>query len=157
MVQEKYSEMTDKLYQIKFDATITGEFDLNMTRRRFKKVFDLTQPALEKLFSGKELLIKKDLSEEGAMQFATKIADTGCECVIERIEDEGEEYYEENRAKHDRRIRFRRDVRPAAVIPDRRLNIRRKVDIEYFEELILNHTDIPIEFASYSPTVKERK
>jgi hypothetical protein len=157
MVQKKYNEMTDKTYQIKFDATITGEFDLDMTRRRFKKVFDLTQPALEKLFSGKELLIKKDLSEENAMQFATKIADTGCECVIERVEDPSEDYYEENRASHDRRIRFRRDVRPAAVIPDRRQNIRRKEDIEHFEELILNHTEIPIEFASYSPTVKERK
>ena len=149
--------MTDNRYQIKFDATITGEFDLDMTRRRFKKVFDLTQPALEKLFSGKELLIKKDLTEDSAMQFATKIADTGCECVIERVQDEGEEYYEENRAAHDRRIRYRRDVRPAAVIPDRRQNIRRKVDIEHFEELILNHTAIPVEFASYSPTVKNRK
>ena len=149
--------MTDNLYQIKFDATITGEYDLDMTRRRFKKVFGLTQPALEKLFSGKELLIKKDLSEDGAMQFATKIADTGCECVIERILDEGEEYYEENRVSHDRRIRYRRDARPAAVIPDRRQNIRRKADIEYFEELILNHTDIPVEFSSYSPIIKKRE
>lgn len=91
------------------------------------------------------------------MQFATKIADTGCECVIERILDEGEEYYEENRVAHDRRIRYRRDARPAAVIPDRRQNIRRKSDIEYFEELILNHTDIPVEFASYSPIIKDRE
>lgn len=149
--------MTDKLYQIKFDATITGEYDLHMTRRRFKKVFGLTQPALEKLFSGKELLIKKDLSEDSAMQFATKIADTGCECVIERILDESEEHYEENRDPHDRRIRHRRDSRPAAVIADRRQNIRRKSDIEYFEELILNHTDIPVEFASYSPIIKDRE
>jgi len=149
--------MTDKLYQIKFDATITGEYDLDMTRRRFKKVFGLTQPALEKLFSGNELLIKKDLSEDGAMQFAIKIADTGCECVIERILDEGEEYYEENRVAHDRRIRYRRDARPAAVIPDRRQNIRRKSDIEYFEELILNHTDIPVEFDSYPPIIKDRE
>jgi hypothetical protein len=157
MVTKKLSEMTDKLYQIKFDATITGEYDLDMTRRRFKKVFGLTKPALEKLFSGKELLIKKDLSEEGAMQFATRIADTGCECVIERIMDEDEEYYEENRVSHDRRIRYRRDVRPASVIPDRRESIRRKADMEYFEELILNHTDIPVEFASYSPTIKDRE
>jgi len=138
-----------------FDATITDEYDLETTRQRFQKVFGLDQSQLDKLFSGKDLLIKKDLSESDAMQFAMKIADTGCECVIEQILAEGEENLEENREAYDRRIRHRRDARPGAIIPDRRRSIRRSNDAEYFEELILNQTGIPIAFASYPGTTKK--
>ena len=148
--------MAERQYQIIFDATVTGEYNLNTTRRRFEKVFGLDKPALEKLFSGKEILIKKNLSEGDALQFATKIADTGCECVIECMLEEGEENFKENRELGERRMRFRRHARPTAFVPDRRLDIRRSNDSEYFQELILGGADIPVGYSSYSTVTKKK-
>lgn len=148
--------MAERQYQILFDATMTGEYSLETTRQRFEKVFGLNKPALEKLFSGKEILIKKNLSEGDALQFATKILDTGCECVIERMLLEGEEKLKENRESGERRMRFRRHARPGAFVPDRRGGIRRWNDTEYFQELILEGVDIPVAFSSYSTRIKKK-
>lgn len=148
--------MAEKLYQVIFDASLTGEFDLETTKRKIEKLFSLKQSALKRLFSGKPLVIKKNLCEDDAMQFAMRIAEAGCECVIERVLGEGSENLEENRKPDERRMRFRRNPRPGAIVPDRRRNIRRLDDAEDFEELILNQADIPIGFGSYPTIIKDR-
>ena len=77
--------MTQSLYQVIFNATMTGEYGPETTKQRFEKLFGLNQAALEKLFSGRDLVIRKDLSEAAAMKFALKVAEAGCECVIESM------------------------------------------------------------------------
>ena len=148
--------MTDKLFQINFDATMTGEFDEKETKQRFKKLFGLKQTALDKLFSGKDITIKTNLSEDDALQYAMKIAQTGCECVIERMIEAGLQVQEENRSGNERRLRHRRDPRASSILPDRRQNIRRQEDAEYVEELISNNADIPAAFQAY-PRVTRKK
>jgi hypothetical protein len=141
--------MSEVLYQVIFDATITGEFSLETTRSRFQKLFGLEEPTLNKLFSGKDLVIKKHLCEDDATQFSIKIAEAGCESVIESMPGSGEEGGE-NRISGDRRTQFRRDPRPGALVGERTQSIRRGSDTAYFEELILNQADIPIGFNSYT-------
>lgn len=141
--------MTESLYQVIFNATMTGEFGPDTTKQRFEKLFGLDQAALKKLFSGRDLVIKKNLSEEAAMKFALKVAEAGCECVIESMPGGPPE---QRKKSGDRRKRYRRDARPSSIVPDRRIEIRRQEDAEYFEELILNDSDIPVAFGSY-PTI----
>ena len=146
--------MAKEMYQIRFDGTVTGEFDLETTKQRFEKIYCLARPALDRLFSGDDVIVKKNLTEDDAMRFAMKIVETGCESVIERMPVPGEEHLAP-RSSSDRRRRYRRDSREFAIVPDRRINIRRQEDFEYFQELILNDADIPVAFGSYSTYIVE--
>ena len=98
-------------------------------------------------------MIKKDLSEDAAMQFAMRVAEAGCECVIETMPG----VQEQRKKSGDRRRQYRRDGRPSAVIHDRRKKIRRQDDVDYFEELILNASDIPVAFGSYPTIIQDRE
>ena len=141
--------MTDKIFQVVFNGAVTGEFDLETTRARFRKAFKLNPAQLEKLFAGHDVVIKKNIDEDTAMQFAMRIADIGCECYIEHMPSPDGKKIDEHRSTDERRTRFRRPPRPGAIVPDRRLNIRRGEDAEYIEELLLKDEKLPIGFQSY--------
>ncbi len=143
--------MKEKLYQVLFDARTTGKYDLDTTKGRFSKLFALKKPVVEKLFSGEELVIRKDLPEDDAREFSEKIAQAGGKSFVDRMPD-GEDSpgnTGDARRSGERRIRYRRDSRPGAMVEDRRILIRRVDDADEFEELILNQDIIPIGFKSY--------
>lgn len=141
--------MTDKIFQVVFNGSVTGEYDLLTTKARFKKAFKLKSTQIEKLFGGGDVVIKKNVDEEMAMQFAMKIADVGCECYIEHMPSKDGSVVDEHRSADERRTRFRRPPRPGAIIPDRRLNIRRGEDLAYVDELLLKDGALPIGFQAY--------
>ncbi len=126
--------MTEEaLFRIVFNGVTTGEYDLETTKKRFQKLFRLQAPKVEKLFSGKEYILKSNLAESVAMDFAFKLADVGCECAIESMPADDDislaPDFVERRHSGERRIRFRRGPRPGAIIPDRRTNNgRRRTD-----------------------------
>ncbi len=73
------------------------------------------------------------------MEYAIKLAEIGCECYFERVLEpiEGEHSNDPDfveRRKSIRRLRYRRDPRPGAVVPDRRkLASRRAIDLQLLE------------------------
>lgn len=120
-------------YRVVFSGVLTGEYDLDTTKQHFAKLFHLEVAKVDKLFTGKEFILKEDLEEDRAMTYAMKIAEAGCECYIETIPDKDDitqqAGFVERRKADDRRQRFRRGPRPGAIIPDRRQNNgRRKAD-----------------------------
>ncbi|MFT6432144.1 MAG: hypothetical protein ACJAVI_000179 [Candidatus Azotimanducaceae bacterium] len=141
--------MTDKIFQVVFNGAITGEYDMQTTKARFKKVFKLTTTQLEKLFAGSDVVIKKNVDEDIAIQLAIKIANVGCESYIEHMPTEDPNIADENRKADERRVRFRRPPRAGAIVQDRRVNIRRGTDIEYVEDLLQKESELPIEFRAY--------
>ncbi|MBO6556098.1 MAG: hypothetical protein JJ934_11720 [Pseudomonadales bacterium] len=123
---------SEDLYRVVFAGNITGDFSLDRTKTRFGKTFRLSADKVERIFNGKEITLKRNLSEAGAMDFAVKLAEIGCETYIEMMPTEGENF--EELRKTIRRIRFRRGPRPGAIVPDRRLlPSRRAADIEMLE------------------------
>lgn len=96
-----------------------------MIWKHVKKNFNSFSDArTDKLFTGKEFVIKTGISEDEAMKFAIKFADTGCECSMEEVPDENDPTNDPNfvdRRKGERRIRTRRPSRPGAIAPDRRV------------------------------------
>lgn len=121
------------LYRIVFNGVLTGEYDLEATKQRFAKRFRLDRSKVDKLFTGKEFVLKDNIKEDVAMTFAMKIAETGCECYIEsvpaQVDISRQPGFVERRSGEERRVRFRRGPRPGAIIPDRRQNNgRRKED-----------------------------
>ena len=123
--------MSDSL-QIVFSGTTTGEYDVDTSKKRFQKLFNLPDKRIDKLFNGNEVVIKSGISEEQAMNFAIKIAEAGCECAIEEMPDENDPTNDPNfveQRKAERRVRTRRPPRPGAIVPDRRIFAgRRKGD-----------------------------
>ncbi|MEX2488061.1 MAG: hypothetical protein WD356_00880 [Pseudomonadales bacterium] len=120
-------------YRVVFSGVLTGEYDLDTTKRRFAKLFHQDVAKVEKLFTGKEFILKDDIEEDRAMTYAMKIAEAGCECYIEAVPDPNDisqqPGFVERRKNGERRQRFRRGPRPGAIIPDRRNNNgRRKAD-----------------------------
>ncbi len=143
------ADITNHPFQVVFEGAITGEYSLEDAKHRFGRLFRINGTKLDLVFSGKTVVIKKNISEEQAMQYAIKIAEAGCECYFEPMPREGEIYEDEKRHQGERRMRFRRGPRPGAIVPDRRLKIRREIDREIFEELHLRNLEIPVGFNSY--------
>ena len=127
------------LCQIVFDGSLTGEFELEEAKSRFKKLFKVDDRTIERPFSGKDYVIKANVSEDRAMKLAIRIVETGCECQMEIVpepDDISQEPGFVERRKGIRRLRYRRDPRAGVIVPDRRLlTSRRKVDF------ILLHRD----------------
>ncbi len=119
------------LFRVAFSGVITGEYDLDTTKSRFARLFRLNQAKVDKLFNGKEYVLKDKVSEEVAMNFAIRIAETGCECYIETLPDieiVAGSHKGQDRRKGDRRITFRRPARPGDITPDRRVLAGRRKD-----------------------------
>ncbi len=119
------SDQLDDLYRVVFAGKITGDFTLEKTKARFAKAFKLNAAKAERFFSGREVVLRSNLSEDKAMEFAVKLAEIGCETFIEYAQTDPD--FEERRTTI-RRIRFRRPPRPGAIVPDRRLKASRRAD-----------------------------
>ena len=146
--------MSEELFRVVFDGSLTGEFDEATTKKRFAKLFRLNMQRVNTLFSGKEYVIKNNISESLAMEFMIKVAEAGCECSVQEMPDENEPNYDEKRKVEERRLRFRRPARTGAIVPDRRLQIRRKKDIKLFIDLKKLYQKVPLAYQSY-PSIRE--
>jgi len=125
-------QVSEELFRVAFSGVTTGEYDLETTKARFQKLFRLAPGKVERLFNGKEYILKFKVDEEVAMNFAIRIAETGCECYIETLCDDalafGTMEFKERR-QGDRRVKFRRGPRQGADVFDRRIFVgRRKAD-----------------------------
>ena len=73
------------------------------------------------------------------MEYAIKLAEIGCECYFERVVDAVVDDHSNDpdfveRRKSICRLRYRRDPRPGAVVPDRRkVPSRRDIDLKLLE------------------------
>jgi len=141
--------MEEELYRVVFAGVLTGEYNLQTTKKRFARLFRLDARRTDVLFSGKEYVVKNNAPEDIAMALAMKISEAGCECYVQVITDEDDVDYDEKRVQGERRLRFRRGPRPGAIVPDRRLEIRRKKDRTYFLDIRKNSYEMPISFQSY--------
>lgn len=127
--------MSEESYRVIFNGVTTEEYDLETTTKRFAKYFKLNLKKTERLFSGKEYILKTGVGEEEAMKFAVAIANIGCECYIEPVPHDDDiskqPGFVERRRGGQRRVNpsRRKVVRSTSIRPDRRQNNgRRKTD-----------------------------
>jgi hypothetical protein len=129
------AEEEKETYQVIFSGVTTEEFDLETTKKRFAKYFKLSMKKTERLFSGREHILKSKVSEDEAMRFAVAVATIGCECYIETVpyDDDisNQPGFVERRVSGERRMNppRRKTIRTTSINPDRRKNRgRRKTD-----------------------------
>lgn len=116
-------------YCLIFLGEIHESFLLDKVRDNFKKIFKLTDSQAKYLFSGKELTIKKDLSQNEALRYAMQIDEIGGICYIEPMDPDIElpEGVSHDRRIQERRMRTkRRTFSRGSIRSDRRLSTSRE-------------------------------
>ena len=121
------------LYRVGFSGQITEEYDLKMTKRRFAKAFRLNAKMTERLFLATDQVIKSNVTEQAATDFAIKLLEIGCECYVEPMPlatDISQQPGFDEQRKSVRRRYYRRESRPGSIVPERRLlSSRRHIDM----------------------------
>jgi hypothetical protein len=79
--------MTER-YNVYFAGRLMDGHDLDSVREKLAKVFNLDQQTLDKLFSGKNQLIKSDCDKATALQYKVVMQRAGAESTINRIKSE---------------------------------------------------------------------
>lgn len=74
--------MSDQTYRIIFQGRIQKGFSIDSVKNDFARMFKLTPEKTEKMFSGREITIRSDLSREQALKYEKAILKTGAQCRV---------------------------------------------------------------------------
>lgn len=83
--------MQGDLYRIVFKGEIVPGHEISKVKDNFSRLFKIEEPVLEKLFSGRSLVIKNDIDYETAERWRNALESTGVLCIVETKEKAGPE------------------------------------------------------------------
>jgi len=121
------------MYMSRFNLIFSGEiapdFELSDVQLNFKNYFHLSEMQVKYIFSGKDIILKKNLNEAQVLQYAIGIDEIGGVTYYEPVSEafnlpEGvkeERRKEERRKKTERRKSYR-----SGIVVDRRLHTDRR-------------------------------
>ncbi|MDA9366940.1 hypothetical protein OAD96_01425 [Pseudomonadales bacterium] len=142
--------MDEQRYRVIYSGGLTGEVDEATACQQLAKLFRIDERRARGLMSGREHVIKNDVSESVAMAYLIRLTEAGCESYVQEIVDASLPAYQEKRDKKERRVHFRRSPRLGAIVPDRRLRPRRAMDIKQFRQIVRQGGAVPVAYQSYS-------
>lgn len=76
--------MSAAQYKIVFNGQILEGQDPVRVRQNLMVMFKLSEPAIDKLFSGARIVIKKELNEEAAKKYQLAFKKAGAICIVEQ-------------------------------------------------------------------------
>ena len=75
--------MTDtQLYQIAFDGTLTGEIAIEKVKSNLGAMFKMNATQVEALFSGKPIVIKRNVDQATAQKYQNAFKKAGAQCTL---------------------------------------------------------------------------
>ena len=74
--------MSDQLFEIAFFGQISAGANLDEVKARVGKMFNADEAKLAQLFSGKRIVIKKNIDQATAVKYKTALNRAGAECEI---------------------------------------------------------------------------
>lgn len=74
--------MSDQLYEVAFSGQVSEGADLQEVKARVGKMFNADAAKLDQLFSGKRIVIKKNIDEATAAKYRTALNRAGAECEV---------------------------------------------------------------------------
>jgi hypothetical protein len=87
------------------------------------------------------------------MTYLVRMAEAGFESYVQKVVDTNVPEYQEKRSNSERRQRTRRPSRAGAIVPDRRIALRRSYDVRQFRDIVRHGSAIPLPYRSYTPAV----
>lgn len=119
-------------YCIIFIGEINDTFQLDSVKLNLKRHFKLSEIQTQYIFSGKEVTLKKNMSQESALQFAMRLDEMGAVSYIEMMAPNihlPEGISQDRRIKNRREKFERRNQARAGLSAERRIHSdRRKHD-----------------------------
>ena len=74
--------MSDQLFEVAFSGQISDEADLDEVKVRVGKMFKADDAKLAQLFSGKRIVIKKNIDQATAAKYETALNSAGAQCEV---------------------------------------------------------------------------
>ena len=74
--------MSDQLFEVAFSGQISDGANADEVRAKVAKLFNADEAKLEQLFSGKRIVIKKNIDQATANKYRTALGRAGAECEI---------------------------------------------------------------------------
>jgi len=78
--------MSEKRYRILFGGKVAGGHNTAEVKRNLSSIFNLTDGKVEEFFSGKQVVVKKNLSYQSAMKYKIAFETAGAVCKVEDVE-----------------------------------------------------------------------
>ena len=116
-------------FNLIFSGEITPDFELNEVKQKFKDHFHLSDIQIQYIFSGKEVILKKNLTEELVLKYALTIDEMGGVSYFEPVSktlELPEGLIEDRRGGERRKKTERRKVYRAGISAERRVHIDRR-------------------------------
>ncbi len=77
--------MSDELYEVAFSGKISDGADLGEVKTRLGGMFKADESKLTQLFSGKRIVIKKNIDKQTAIKFHAALKRAGAECEVRSL------------------------------------------------------------------------
>ena len=77
--------MSDQLFEVAFCGQISDGANLDEVKARVGKMFKTDDAKLEQLFSGKRIVIKKNIDQATAAKYQTALNRAGAECEVKPL------------------------------------------------------------------------
>lgn len=74
--------MSDELFEVAFSGQINDGADLNEVKAKVGKMFNADAAKLAQLFSGKRIIIKKNIDQQTASKYRTALERAGAKCEV---------------------------------------------------------------------------
>ena len=81
--------MSDELYEVAFSGKISDGADLGEVKARLGGMFKADESKLTQLFSGKRIVIKKNIDKQTAIKFHAALKRAGAECEVRSLSSSG--------------------------------------------------------------------
>jgi len=79
--------MSDQLFEVAFSGQISEGENLEEVKARVAKIFNADDAKLAQLFSGKRIVIKKNIDQATAAKYRTALNRAGAECEVSSAAD----------------------------------------------------------------------
>ena len=81
--------MSDQLFEVAFSGKISDGADADDVKAKVGKMFNADEAKLAQLFSGKRIVIKKNIDQATAAKYKTALNRAGADCEIKSLGGEG--------------------------------------------------------------------
>ena len=78
-------DMSDQLFEVAFSGKISAGANMGEVKARVAKMFNADNAKLAQLFSGKRIVIKKNIDRATAAKYKTALNRAGAECEVKLI------------------------------------------------------------------------
>jgi hypothetical protein len=114
--------MSSQTYQIVFSGEIVKDYDVDIVKHNLAELFKADMPAINRIFCGQPMVIKRNLDPEGALVYLSAITQAGAVARMEFMPGvrEGSVTTEHRKVARRQAVKRRKRLRDETFVPDRR-------------------------------------